>query len=184
MGKHLQTLTLASDEVASLLHENTVFWMGSMNELRMPHVQQLAPCGVPSLAIVLPLAADAMKVLSASPGTDAETIVASVVDGIEALEAHREAAEARFVSEEALLRHEQDLEFNAALAADQAAEKKRRCAAEADASETPSTVGLRARSCARGHGFRTMRCIFTAVQAEYGCEAFHHNSQKPKPIVV
>jgi len=107
-AEHLQTLTLASDEIASLLHENTVFWMGSVTELRLPHVQQLAPCGVPSLAVVLPIAADAMKVLSVSPGTDTETIVASVVDGLEALEDHREAAEARLVNEEALLRYEQD----------------------------------------------------------------------------
>merc|ERR1712093_237233 len=42
---------------------------------------------------------------------------------------------ARLVSEDALLRHEQDEEYNVALAADQAAEKKRRCTAEVDVGE-------------------------------------------------
>mmetsp|Transcript_102845 Transcript_102845/g.187769 ORF Transcript_102845/g.187769 Transcript_102845/m.187769 type:complete len:549 (-) Transcript_102845:12-1658(-) len=116
----VQVLTLASEEVATLIEENAVMWCGRLAELRAPHQQQLAPAGTPSLAMVLPLAVDAMRVVSQFPGSSKDLIVENFVSALEAHEAHREAAEARQFSEDALLRLEQEEEFAAALAADQA----------------------------------------------------------------
>mmetsp|Transcript_56774 Transcript_56774/g.166150 ORF Transcript_56774/g.166150 Transcript_56774/m.166150 type:complete len:483 (-) Transcript_56774:330-1778(-) len=129
----LQNLVLASEEVAVLLGENAVFWRGRGSSLRGPHLQQLAPEGLPSLAMVLPLAVDAMKVLSRSQGTSREAVVDGFVAALEALEEHRSNAEARIVSEAAQLRWEQDEEFAASLLADQQAEEARRASLEATA---------------------------------------------------
>lgn len=118
----VQVLTLAAEEVGTLMEENAVMWCGRLAELRAPHQQQLAPQGTPSLAMVLPLAVDAMRVVSHFTGSSKDLIVDKFVNALEAHEAHREAAEARQFSEDALLRLEQEEEFAAALAADQVAQ--------------------------------------------------------------
>eukprot|EP00401_Gymnodinium_catenatum_P015487 CAMPEP_0117622098 /NCGR_PEP_ID=MMETSP0784-20121206/87968_1 /TAXON_ID=39447 /ORGANISM="" /LENGTH=481 /DNA_ID=CAMNT_0005426031 /DNA_START=41 /DNA_END=1486 /DNA_ORIENTATION=- len=127
-GAGVLALALASEEVAPLIEENAVFWRGSSGELRATHLQQLAPQGAPSLAMVLPLAVDAMRVLSHSAQTSKETLVHAFVEALEELEQHRDAAQARLASETALLRQEQDEEFEASLTAD-----RERAAAEAEA---------------------------------------------------
>mmetsp|Transcript_93111 Transcript_93111/g.208020 ORF Transcript_93111/g.208020 Transcript_93111/m.208020 type:complete len:483 (-) Transcript_93111:112-1560(-) len=131
--QYIQALVLASDEVAPLLEENAVFWRGAASELRGPQLQQLAPDGkLPSLAMVLPLASDAMRVLGHSPGVDKEALVIAFVEALEALAEHKDATQARLASESAQLRQEQDEEFAAALAADrqaQAEAEERRLAA-------------------------------------------------------
>jgi len=126
-AESLLRLVLASEELRSLLQENSMVWIGQKGDLREPHMQQLAPGGTPSLAMVLPLAKDAMRVLSVTPSSDKDSIISAFVDALEEFSAHREAAEARLVSEERLLRIQQEEEFAESLAADQAAEKRRRC---------------------------------------------------------
>jgi len=123
-------LVLASEEVASLLAENAVFWMGSVRTLRMPHSQQLAPTGSPAIAMVLPLARDAMRVLSVMTDYNKDFVVGAFVESLEALEEHLAACDARFVSERAQLRYQQDEEFAASLAADQEAEVRHQSEAE------------------------------------------------------
>jgi len=126
----LQVLTLASEHVAPLVQENAVFWRGALRDLRAPHQQQLAPNGVPAVAMVLPLAVDAMRVLFTSPGAKSETIVDEFVQSLDKMEEHRQAAELRLLSGEALLRQEQDEEFAACLAADRVAEEAKASMAE------------------------------------------------------
>lgn len=133
-AERMQTLAFATSDVAELVEENAVFWRGQGSGLRPPHLQQLAPKGTPSLAAVLPLAADAMRVL-AHPEPTSDALVAAFVDALEALEAHRDAVSARMVSEDAQLRMAQDREFEQALEADRLAEALR---ASADAAEIES----------------------------------------------
>eukprot|EP00929_Paragymnodinium_shiwhaense_P067181 TRINITY_DN33819_c0_g1_i1.p1 TRINITY_DN33819_c0_g1~~TRINITY_DN33819_c0_g1_i1.p1 ORF type:complete len:443 (-),score=138.02 TRINITY_DN33819_c0_g1_i1:403-1731(-) len=122
----IHALVLASDSVVGLVSENALFWRGHVDTLRPPHVPQLAPDGAPSLALVLPLASDAMRVLNTfSDAVSVEMAVQAFISGLEALDAHRAAADARMCSEEAQLRWEQEAEFAAALAADQAKEAER-----------------------------------------------------------
>lgn len=125
IAERRQALVLTSPDVASLIQENAIFWKGAGSELRATHLQQLAPNGAPSFAMVLPLAADAMRVLSHSDGTDKDVVVGAFVDALEALQTHQEAKESRLYCSEAQLRFDQDEEFAAALAADQAAEAER-----------------------------------------------------------
>lgn len=132
-----QALALASDEVLSLVSENAIFWRGDTGKLRPQHLEQLAPEGAPSLAMVLPLAVDAMRVLSYTPGTAREAIIDSFVEALEQLEEHRRAKEARELCESALLRQEQDEEFAASLAADLAA-REAAAAAAAPAAASPA----------------------------------------------
>mmetsp|Transcript_17897 Transcript_17897/g.54361 ORF Transcript_17897/g.54361 Transcript_17897/m.54361 type:complete len:215 (-) Transcript_17897:294-938(-) len=80
--------------------------------------------------MVLPLAVDAMRVLLRSTGTSKEAVVAAFVRALEALEEHRQQAQARACSEAAQLRREQDEEFAASLAADRLAEAARSTGAE------------------------------------------------------
>lgn len=139
----LQFLALAGDEVAPLLEENALFWRGRAADLRQQHLQQLAPGGTPSLAMVLPLAADAMRVLSHTPGTSSAAIVEDFVAALERFEEHREAATARLINDASLLRQQQDEEFAAALEADRqravaAIEAATEAATEAEASPRPS----------------------------------------------
>eukprot|EP00933_Yihiella_yeosuensis_P043245 TRINITY_DN3799_c0_g1_i1.p1 TRINITY_DN3799_c0_g1~~TRINITY_DN3799_c0_g1_i1.p1 ORF type:complete len:448 (-),score=116.47 TRINITY_DN3799_c0_g1_i1:201-1544(-) len=114
----VQSLVFNSEEVSLLLQENAIYWKGSVSELRDPHVEQLAPSGTPSVAMVLPLAVDAMKVLATPDGTCKEKVVGAIVEALEAFEAHQQAVQARLLSEDAQLRMEQDEEFAASLAAD------------------------------------------------------------------
>merc|ERR1712136_463294 len=88
----LQVLASSSEEVEPLLQENAVFWRGRGDSLRAPHLQQLAPNDLPSLAMVLPIAADAMRVISCSGGTRSEEIVDHFVQALEAQERHRETS--------------------------------------------------------------------------------------------
>lgn len=120
-AERMMLLTLASEQVRSLVDENAIFWRGTALELREHHFQQLAPEGAPSLAMVLPLAVDAMRVLSHSQGIGHEVVVAEFVQALEEADEHRKAREARLLSDAALLRMEQDEEFAASLAADQQA---------------------------------------------------------------
>jgi len=116
----LQVLASSSEEVEPLLQENAVFWRGRGDSLRAPHLQQLAPNGLPSLAMVLPIAADAMRVISCSGGTRSEEIVDHFVQALEAQERHRETS--AVFSETTQLRQEQDEEFLTSLEADRLAE--------------------------------------------------------------
>lgn len=93
-----------------------------MDSLRVPHQQQLAPQGAPVITMVLPLATDAMRVLSTSENMSVESLVQDFVAALDKLEEHRQAATMRLLSSEAFLRQEQDEEYAAALAADQATE--------------------------------------------------------------
>lgn len=118
-NESVQALALATEEVAALIEENAIFWRGSPSDLREHHVTQLAPKGPPSLAMVLPLAVDAMRVLSHHEAFTSESVVNSFVEALEAIENHREAANARLLCEDALLRQQQDEEFAESLAVDQ-----------------------------------------------------------------
>lgn len=122
------SLVLASEEASLLLGENAVVWRGAASSLREQHQMQLVPKGPPSLAMVLPLAADAMRVLSHGAGGSREEVVEGFVAALEALEAHRSQTEARRVSEAALLREEQDAELAESLEAD----RRRSAAAQAE----------------------------------------------------
>jgi len=125
----LRALVLASEEVASLLEENAVFWRGRADELRVPHLQQLVGnSGLPTLAMVLPLAVDAMKVLSSPDGTSKDAVVDSFVQALEDVEVHQEAAQARALSEDVQLRMAQDEEFAEALAVDRAVQEAKETA--------------------------------------------------------
>ncbi|CAE7297329.1 unnamed protein product [Symbiodinium necroappetens] len=65
----MQYMALASQEVLVMLGENAVFWRGKPTELKDTQLRQLAPVDMlPSLAIAVPLAADAMTVILAIPG--------------------------------------------------------------------------------------------------------------------
>jgi len=135
-AERLQALALTSEEVSALVGENAVFWRGGSQELREPHVQQLAPQGAPALAMVLPIARDAMKVLSTSTSTlTKEAVVNAFIEALEGLETHKAAAEARMMNEEAMLRMDQEDEFAAALAADQ-----ERAVIEESARESQSAI--------------------------------------------
>lgn len=116
----LQVLALAAEETAILIQENAIFWQGHIKSLRIPHQQQLAPQGAPVISMVLPLATDAMRVLSSSEDTSVESLVQDFVAALDKLEEHRQAATTRLLSSEAFLRQEQDEEYAAALAADRA----------------------------------------------------------------
>ena len=88
----MQYLALASDEVRTMLRESAVFWRGKPLELKDTQLRQLAPVDLlPSLAVVVPLAADAMTVILAVPGaiTRAQTLE-SILEGVEAMEVHRQ----------------------------------------------------------------------------------------------
>lgn len=133
-ANRLFELALYSDEVRSLLDGNAVFWSGCGNELKTSHAYMLTPGGSPSLAMVLPLATDAMRVLSSMPLADKDAFVNNFLNALESLHEHQAAAEARLISESALLRQEQDEEFLAALAVDQAADiEKQKNSDQADA---------------------------------------------------
>lgn len=119
-AERMQTLAFAMGDAAELVEENAVFWRGDVGSLRPPHLQQLAPKGAPAIATVLPLAADAMRVL-ANPEPTADALVLAFIEALETLEAHRDAASARMVSEDAQLRMAQDMEFEQALEADRLA---------------------------------------------------------------
>eukprot|EP00419_Tripos_fusus_P058768 CAMPEP_0172920858 /NCGR_PEP_ID=MMETSP1075-20121228/204844_1 /TAXON_ID=2916 /ORGANISM="Ceratium fusus, Strain PA161109" /LENGTH=418 /DNA_ID=CAMNT_0013780943 /DNA_START=122 /DNA_END=1378 /DNA_ORIENTATION=- len=133
----LQSLALASEELNALLNENSIFWRGGCSDLREPQWQQLAPQGAPCIAMVLPLAADAMKVLSVTEGSgcSVQALVEVFVAALEALQSHQEAAQARLVCEEALLRQEQDAEFQEALAMDRSRAEAEDRAKEVEAEE-------------------------------------------------
>jgi len=133
----LLKLALASEEVAPLIAENAVFWMGSIRTLRMPHGQQLAPRGSPAIAMVLPLARDAMRVLSVLTDYSKDFVVGAFVESLEALDEHFAACEARCVSEREQLRYQQDEEFAASLAADQEAAMRHQ--SEADLMQRSAT---------------------------------------------
>merc|ERR1711904_726233 len=98
--------------------------------------------------MILPLAVDAMRVLSHSAGDERESVVQGFIDALEAFEAHREATEARLLSEDWQLRQEQDAEFAASLAADRDAEEARRARKdEEDKSETVARDGESQDTC-------------------------------------
>jgi len=133
-AERMHSLALASDDVSALVGENAVFWQGDCSALREPHQHLLAPQGPPALAMVLPLAVDAMKVLStSSEGMTKEATFEAFVNALEGLESHRDMAQARLISDEAQLRQAQDEEFAAALALDRAMEESRVAAAPAAA---------------------------------------------------
>eukprot|EP00913_Durusdinium_trenchii_P010967 g10293.t1 len=57
----MQYMALAAEEVRTVLRENAVFWRGRPSDLRDTQLRQLAPVDMlPSLAIAVTLAADAM----------------------------------------------------------------------------------------------------------------------------
>lgn len=119
----LQYLALASDEVRSVLSENAIFWRGRPAELKDTQLRQLAPMDtLPSLAIAVTLAADAMTVILAVPGAVTRTqTLESILEGLEAMEVHRQLMQARRQDEDAMLRQAQDQEYADGLARDQAA---------------------------------------------------------------
>eukprot|EP00928_Gymnodinium_smaydae_P023945 TRINITY_DN1954_c1_g1_i2.p1 TRINITY_DN1954_c1_g1~~TRINITY_DN1954_c1_g1_i2.p1 ORF type:complete len:444 (-),score=56.53 TRINITY_DN1954_c1_g1_i2:219-1520(-) len=129
----LLVLTLSSDDVSSLLDGNVILWKGPASELRAPHVQQLAPEGTPSVCMVLPVAVDAMRVLSHSDGQSVERVVQDYIDALEKHETHKAEKEARLLNEEALLRMEQDEEYAASLEMDRLAHETIRREQEAAA---------------------------------------------------
>ncbi|CAE7404675.1 unnamed protein product [Symbiodinium sp. CCMP2456] len=144
----MQYMALASQEVRVMLGENAVFWRGKPTELKDTQFRQLAPVDMlPSLAISVPLAADAMTVILAIPGAIsrplrmftvegtfnrqleqaeirsqplAETLD-SILEGLEAMEVHRQVMLARQNDEDVQLRQAQDQEYAEGLARDQAA---------------------------------------------------------------
>lgn len=120
--ERLQVLALAAEEAAVLIQENAIFWQGNIKSLRIPHQQQLAPHGAPVISMVLPLATDAMRVLSTSEDISVESLVQDFVAALDKQEEHRQAATTRLLSSEAFLRQEQDEEYAAALEADRAKE--------------------------------------------------------------
>jgi hypothetical protein len=118
-AENFQELVLASEDVSSLLIDNAIFWRGCPGELKPTHAQMIAPLGSATVAMVLPLAVDAMRVLSILPRPSKDMVMNAFVDALEALDEHHTAAEARLFSEDALLRREQEEEFAEALAIDQ-----------------------------------------------------------------
>merc|ERR1740121_729061 len=92
--------------------------------------------------MVLPLAADAMTVLSQSDGANMEAAIGSFIEALEALDSHKEAAVARMVSESAQLRMDQDDEYAAALLADQQAAAARQAEAQDRADDTPANPAV------------------------------------------
>lgn len=132
-AERLQTLSLASEEVSALVGENAIFWRGAVGELKWSHAEVLVPQGAPAVAMVLPLAKDAMKVLSTSTTMiSKDSMVMAFVDALENLDKHRDAEEARLLNEDAILRMEQDDQFAASLAADQEAAAMAAAKAESD----------------------------------------------------
>lgn len=118
-------LVLSSQEVRSLFDGNAIFWSGCVRSLKATHADMLTLDGSASLAMILPLAKDAMRVLSVVPLANKDAFVNYFLDSLEALREHLATVEARLVSENALLRQEQDEEFLAALAVDQAVETEK-----------------------------------------------------------
>lgn len=117
----MQYMALAAEEVRTVLRENAVFWRGRPSDLRDTQLRQLAPVDMlPSLAIAVTLAADAMTVILAVPGavSRAQTLE-SILEGLEAMEVHRQVMQARRNDEDAQLRQQQDQEYADALARDQ-----------------------------------------------------------------
>eukprot|EP00931_Biecheleriopsis_adriatica_P028854 TRINITY_DN17200_c0_g1_i1.p1 TRINITY_DN17200_c0_g1~~TRINITY_DN17200_c0_g1_i1.p1 ORF type:complete len:445 (+),score=120.61 TRINITY_DN17200_c0_g1_i1:81-1415(+) len=137
----MQYMALASDEVRLMVNENAVFWRGKPAELRETQFRQLAPVEIlPSLAVAVPLAADAMTVVLAVPGfiTRSQTLD-SVLEGVEAMEVHRQVVQARQTNDDAQLRQAQDAEYAEGLAVDQANDAARAsAAAAAAANEAPA----------------------------------------------
>lgn len=134
VADRLFELALSSEEMVSLLSDNCMFWQGSVTALRATHAQMLAPNGYPSVCMVLPLAVDAMRVLSILPVASKEILASAFVQGLEALQVHLDSTEARLFSEEAILRREQEEEFAAALIADQEAERVKEATGQLHAS--------------------------------------------------
>ena len=118
----LHYMALASDEVRTVLKENAIFWRGRPADLKDTQLRQLAPVDMlPSLAIAVTLAADAMTVILAVPGAVTRTqTLESVLEGLEAMEVHRQLVQARRNDEDAQLRQAQDQEYADSLARDQA----------------------------------------------------------------
>jgi len=139
-----QALALASEEIVQLLESNAVFWSGPVASLRGPHVMQLAPKGAPSLCMVLPLAEDAMKVLSCLQCDSKEKALEAFLAALEAQDEHRQAHAARMASDTALLRQAQDDEYMAALAADQEAQRAAAAAAAAQEADADSPLAATA----------------------------------------
>lgn len=135
----LQYLALASDEVRSVLSENAIFWRGRPAELKDTQLRQLAPMDtLPSLAIAVTLAADAMTVILAVPGAVTRTqTLESILEGLEAMEVHRQLMQARRNDEDVQLRQAQDQEYADALARDQAAAARAQQAPQAPQAALP-----------------------------------------------
>eukprot|EP00930_Biecheleria_cincta_P087225 TRINITY_DN76477_c0_g1_i1.p1 TRINITY_DN76477_c0_g1~~TRINITY_DN76477_c0_g1_i1.p1 ORF type:complete len:464 (-),score=112.69 TRINITY_DN76477_c0_g1_i1:120-1511(-) len=123
----MQYMGLASDEVRIMISENAIFWRGRPGDLKDTQLRQLAPVEMlPSLAVAVPLASDAMTVIIAVPGMiTRDQILDCVLEGLEAMEAHRQVILARQGSEDVQIRQAQDVEYAEALAADQAADAAR-----------------------------------------------------------
>lgn len=119
----MQYMALASEEVRIMIGENAIFWRGRPTDLKDTQLRQLAPVEMlPSLAVAVPLAADAMTVIIAVPGMiTRDQTLDCVLEGLEAMEAHRQVILARQGSEDVQIRQAQDVEYAEALAADQAA---------------------------------------------------------------
>lgn len=135
----MQYMALASQEVLVMLGENAVFWRGKPTELKDTQLRQLAPVDMlPSLAIAVPLAADAMTVILAIPGAISRSqTLDSILEGLEAMEVHRQVMLARQNDEDVQLRQAQDQEYAEGLARDQAA------AANAAAAAAPQQEAVR-----------------------------------------
>jgi len=137
----MQYMALASDEVRVMLGENAVFWRGRPAELKDTQLRQLAPVDMlPSLAIAVPLAADAMTVILAIPGAVSRSqTLDSILEGLEAMEVHRQVMLARQNDEDVQLRNAQDQEYAEALARDQEASRAAAAVAVAAVQEARHT---------------------------------------------
>lgn len=146
----MQYMALASDEVRIMISENAIFWRGRPGDLKDTQLRQLAPVEMlPSLAVAVPLASDAMTVIIAVPGMiTRDQILDCVLEGMEAMEAHRQVLLARQGSEDVQIRQEQDVEYAEALAADQAADAARVVGAAGPASAAAAGVAAAAAEAA------------------------------------
>jgi len=129
------TFVLASEEVTILMADNVICWTGPAQALHATHSHQLAPTGGSSVAMVLPLARDAMRVLSVVGECTKELVVHALVDALEAFSEHKVLQEVRLASDWTRLRQQQDEEY--ALAADREAELARQIREEQNEPSPP-----------------------------------------------
>eukprot|EP00933_Yihiella_yeosuensis_P016964 TRINITY_DN14324_c1_g1_i1.p1 TRINITY_DN14324_c1_g1~~TRINITY_DN14324_c1_g1_i1.p1 ORF type:complete len:484 (-),score=126.98 TRINITY_DN14324_c1_g1_i1:87-1469(-) len=120
-------MALASEEVKSMMSENAIFWRGKPTELRETQLRQLVPIDMlPALATAIPLASDAMSVIMSVPGLLSRAqALDTMLEGMEALDQHRQVVQNRQNNEDVRLRQAQDAEYAEGLAHDQAADAAR-----------------------------------------------------------